>query len=123
MNDQLTNAEADRIVKEARFRMLSTQAPDLIQVASIDPTLQLLRTQQVQLRVEYAGLSAKFGEGYPRVAELQHQMSDIDNSIRQELVNLGQRVQNEYETATKTEQLLRKSMSSRKKMRSSWTQV
>jgi len=106
LNEQLTATEADRIVKEARYRIAGSGNPELIASAIPEPTLQVLRSQQAQLRVEYARLSTKFGEGYPKLAELGNQMAQVDSAIDAELKNLSERYRNEYLAAASAEKML-----------------
>jgi len=46
LNEQLTQAEADRIVKEARYRMAATGNPELIANVVPSTTLQVLRSRK-----------------------------------------------------------------------------
>jgi polysaccharide biosynthesis transport protein len=107
LNSQLADAEGDRIVKEARYRLASTGNPEL--VASVVPstTLQALRTQEADLKSQYAQLDSKFGNGYPRVQELQSQLRKLDQSITEEVSNVGNRLHDEYLAAQDSENLLR----------------
>lgn len=107
LDEQLTAAESDRIVKEARFRISGSGNPELIASAVPEPTLQVLRSQQAQLRVDYARLSTKFGDGYPKLAELANEMEQVDRAISAEQKNLAQRYRNEYLAAADTEKMLR----------------
>ena len=107
LNEQLTSAEADRIVKEARYRIAGSGNPELIASAIPEPTLQVLRSQQAQLRVDYAKLSTKFGEGYPKLAEMGNQMAQVDGAITEELKNLTQRYKNDYTASANAEKMLR----------------
>ena len=66
----------------------------------------MLRTQQAQLRVDYAKLSTKFGEGYPKLAELGNEMAQVDGAISTELKNLTERYRNEYLSAANAEKML-----------------
>jgi capsular exopolysaccharide synthesis family protein len=106
LNQQLTAAESDRIVKEARYRIAGSGNPELIVSTVPEPTLQVLRSQQAQLRVDYARLSTKFGDGYPKLAELGSQMAQVDSAINTELKNLAERYRNEYLAAASTEKAL-----------------
>jgi polysaccharide biosynthesis transport protein len=107
VDEQLTVAESDRIVKEARYRIAASGNPELIASSVPEPTLEVLRSQQAQLRVDYARLSTKFGEGYPKLAELGNEIAQVDNAIQSELDNLSQRYKNEYTAAANTESMLR----------------
>lgn len=107
VDEQLTAAESDRIVKEARYRIAVSGNPELIASTVPEPTLEVLRSQQAQLRVDYARLSTKFGEGYPKLAELGNEIAQVDGAIHSELNNLSQRYKNEYLAAANTESMLR----------------
>jgi capsular exopolysaccharide synthesis family protein len=106
LNQELTAAESDRILKEARYRIAGSGNPELIASTVPEPTLQVLRSQQAQLRVDYARLSTKFGDGYPKLAELGSQMAQVDTAIDAELKNLAERYKNDYLAAANTEKKL-----------------
>jgi len=107
IDEQLTSAESDRIVKEARYRIAASGNPELIASMVPEPTLQVLRSQQAELRVEYARLNTKFGAGYPKLAELANQMTQVEGAIDGELKNLADRYKNEYLAAASAETMLR----------------
>lgn len=107
LNQQVTEAEADRIVKEARHRLAETGNPDLIASSVPTPTLQLLRGQQAELKSQIAQLNSKYGSGYPRLHELQAQLSRLDAEIASEINNVGKRLDEDYLASAKTESLLR----------------
>jgi polysaccharide biosynthesis transport protein len=107
LNSQLADAEGDRIVKEARYRLASSGNPELIAAVVPSTTLQALRTQEADLKAQYAQLDAKFGDGYPRVQELQSQLQRLEQSIADEVTNVGQRLREEFLTAKDSEDSLR----------------
>ena len=74
MNQQLAEAEADRIVKEARYKMAQTRNPDLLISVAPGTVLGGLRGQQADLMVQAAQLKSKFGPDYPKVRELDKQL-------------------------------------------------
>ncbi len=106
LDEQLTTAESDRIVKEARYRIAQSGNPELIATTVPDPTLQVLRSQQAELRVQYAQLNTKFGKGYPKLAELASQSIQLQDAIDAELKNLSSRYHNDYLAAANTESML-----------------
>src|ERR1035437_5165818 len=114
VDEQLTVAESDRIVNEARYRIAASGNPELIASTVPEPTLEVLRSQQARLRVDYARLSTKFGEGYPKLAELGNEIAQVDSAIYSELDNLSQRYKNEYLAAEKTESMLRSNFEQQK---------
>ena len=108
LNQQLSDAEADRIVKEARYRLAATGNPEMLASTMVSTsTLQILRGQQADLKGQLAALSAKYGSGYPKVHEMQQQLRQLDGEISAEVANVGKRLEDEYQSAAKTESLVR----------------
>ena len=107
LNEELTQAEADRIVKEGRYRLARSGNPELIASVVPSTTLQVLRTQEADLKALYAQMSAKFGNGYPKVRELQSQMTHLEAAITTEGGNVETRLANEYDAAAKAEAMIR----------------
>jgi succinoglycan biosynthesis transport protein ExoP len=106
VNEQLIQAEADRIVKEARYRLAQSRNPELLVSVAPTTTLVTLRSQQAQLLVEAAQLKAKYGTDYPRVREVEKQLAAVQVDIDGEITNLLKRFEEEYNAAVKTESLL-----------------
>jgi polysaccharide biosynthesis transport protein len=107
LNEELTQAEADRIVKEGRYRMARAGNPVLVDSAIPNTTLQVLRTQQAELQAQYAQLSSQFGSGYPKLRELQAQLTDVKAAIEREGGNIGTRLANDYNAAATAENMIR----------------
>jgi polysaccharide biosynthesis transport protein len=106
VNEQLSEAEADRIVKEARYRMALTRNPDLLVSVAPGTVLGTLRTQQADLLVQEAQLKAKFGPDFPKIKELNKQLASVQGDIDQEINSLTKRFTEEYDAAVKTQALM-----------------
>lgn len=106
VNEQLLQAEADRIVKEARYRLAQSRNPELLVSVAPTTTLMTLRSQQAQLMVEAAQLKAKYGVDYPRVREVEKQLAAVQVDIDGEITNLLKRFEEEYNAAVNTQKLL-----------------
>jgi len=107
LNDQLTTAQADRITKEARFRVAASGDPQLLATLAPDTTLQSLQSQQADLYAQYAQLSTKFGNGYPPLVDLKEQIAKIKNQIAQEVRTVTDRLAEDYHAASEAESMLR----------------
>jgi succinoglycan biosynthesis transport protein ExoP len=107
LNEELTQAEADRIVKEGRYRLAGSGNPELVGSTVSSTTLQTLHTQQADLDAQYAQLSAKYGSGYPKLGELELQLSGLSSAIDSERTNIKTRLANEYDAAAKAEAMIR----------------
>jgi polysaccharide biosynthesis transport protein len=106
VNQQLAEAQADRIVKEARYKMAQTRNPELLVSVAPGTILGTLLGQQGQLMIEASQLRSKYGPEYPKVRELNKQLVSVQADINTEINNLTKRFAEEYNTAVQTEQLL-----------------
>lgn len=106
VNQQLAEAKADRIVKEARYKMAQTRNPELLVSVAPGTTLTSLRGQQADLMVQEAQLRSKFGPEYPKVVELKKQLASVQSDIDTEINNLTTRFAVEYSAALQTEALM-----------------
>ena len=107
LNEELTQAEGDRILKEGRYRLARSGNPELIASAVPNVTLQALRAQEVELQAQYAQLNAKFGNGYPKLREMQSQLMRLNSAIAAEGANVQTRMANDYVGAAKAESMIR----------------
>ena len=114
VNDQLTTAETDRIVKEARLKVAQSGDPQLIASVAPSTTLQLLLGQQAQLQSDAAMLSAKFGGSYPKLKEVKEQQAKVQASILAEDKNVEKRIENEFLASKRTEEMLRATLEQQK---------
>jgi succinoglycan biosynthesis transport protein ExoP len=114
LNRQLATVEAERIVKEAQYRVAVAGNPELIATVVPQSVIQTLRRQQAELRVQYAELTAKYDDNYPKVIELRSQLKDIQTSIEQEVHNIQQRMQQEYVAARTSQHMLQAALEKQK---------
>ena len=115
VNQQLSEAKADRIVKEARYKMAQTRNPELLVSVAPGTILGSLRQQQADLMVQKAQLQSKFGPQYPKVQELNQQVASIQSDIDTEITGLTKRFAEEYHTALQTEDLMQSRLDELKK--------
>ncbi len=106
-NQQLSEAQADRVVKEARYRMALTRNPELLLSVAPSATLAQLQQQEAALTVQQAQLQSKFGPQWPRLREVQSSLSQVRKDIDAEITNMQRRFEVEYTTALNTEKLMR----------------
>ncbi len=92
LNKQLTDAESDRMDKEAIYRLVQSGDADAIassaggledggngtQTAS--QLLETLRSKEAELKIQIADLSTQFGPSYPKLAQLNNQLKEIDTA-------------------------------------------
>ena len=127
LNQELTAAEADRISKEAIYRLTQTQSPEVVLglgssslASSLGGStaisggqglevLQGLRQQEASLAMQYGDARTKYGAKSPHLAEMEGQIEALNQSIRDELKRINERAKNDYTLALQTEEGIRKS--------------
>lgn len=107
LNQQLTDAQADLILKESLYRVSQTHDPKLLASLAQGATLQILRSQQVDIQSQYNQIESKYGAGYPRLQELSDQLAHINADIRTEGDNIEKRFEEEYLSSKRSEDDLR----------------
>ena len=110
----LAAAEGDRIVKEAKYRIAMSENPELIANIAPESVLGALYKERAEARAQYAQWAAKYGASYPRVVQLQSQLSELDSSINQEVEKVGEAVHAEFQASLKSEQMLQRTFEDEK---------
>jgi polysaccharide biosynthesis transport protein len=114
LNRQLASVEADRIVKEGQYRVAVEGNPELVAAVVPESVIQTLRKQQAELKVQYAELTSKYDDNYPKVVQVRSELKDIQGSIDQEVYNIRQRIQQEFMASKNSEQMLRAELQKQK---------
>jgi exopolysaccharide transport family protein len=114
LNKDLSAAEGDRIVKEAKYRIAMTENPELIANIAPESVLGALYKERAEVKSQYAQWAAKYGSSYPRVVQLQSQLNELDSSIIEEIKKVGDTVRAEYRAAQKSEEMLQASFDKQK---------
>ena len=129
LNEALAAAESNRILKEAISRVANSGDAELISglggnagigaMASTSNSLgliQSLRAQEATTKAELDQDRVRYGSAYPRMAELQAELSGIENSIQDEVRRIGERARTDYEIAARAEVSARDAFEKQKKI-------
>ncbi len=114
INQQLVLSEANRIAREARYRMSLSGDPEALVETQQGSPLLVLHAQKVALDNEYAQAVQKFGDAYPRVLELKAQLDSTNAALVQEIVRSKEKIKKEYEAAVDAESSIRKAFEQQK---------
>ncbi len=127
LNQQLVVAQADRISKEAVYRLTRTQDPEAVasvaasagsggvgnaasETAVSGPALELLRSfrqQQAALRVTYADMLTKYGANNQHLIETKSQLDTVNGQIAEEVARINERARQEFLFAKQKEDGIR----------------
>jgi len=125
LNSELTTAEANRIEKEAIYRLAQAGNEDAVAGLGRDPlavedksqsltqgaetsNLEQLRQQRSLLKVNLAEASATYGANNRHLKEIQIQIGALDQQIHQELQEIAKRAQADFQLAKQTEDEIRR---------------
>ena len=125
LNKELTAAESERIDKESVYRLVQAGDADAIVSAAnaVDAAanggqsaslLESLRAKQADLKIQAAELSTQFGPAYPKVAQLNNQLKEVDVQILSEARKVAAKIRGQYMTALQRENMLRDALEKQK---------
>jgi len=131
LNDEVTQAEALRLSREAIYRLTATQNPDLISTlgSSALPGLSnstlvsqgnglevfnALREQEASARVAYASAETKYGLKNPHLTDIGNQLKSIHDQMHDEILKINQRAKNDLTLAQQNERALRSAYEAQK---------
>jgi succinoglycan biosynthesis transport protein ExoP len=114
LSKELTDAEADRIVKEAKYRIAQSGNPELLGNIVPDSVLPVLRGQQADLKTQLAQADAEYGPRYPKVIQLNDQLAEVEESLKTEIANIQERFHTDYEASAGAERELRSAFDAQK---------
>jgi polysaccharide biosynthesis transport protein len=115
LSKELTDAESDRIVKEAKYRVSQSGNPELIGTIVPDSVLPVLRQQEAGLKDQLAQADAMYGSQYPKVVQLRAQIAQLDKSLQKEIADIQERFREDYQTSANAERQLRTVFADQKK--------
>ncbi|MFZ2087858.1 MAG: polysaccharide biosynthesis tyrosine autokinase [Desulfobaccales bacterium] len=112
LNKELVSAQTKRMEAEARFREVDSGRPiaDLMN----NPLIQTLKAEEAKLITEHSELSKKFGEGHPRMIQINQELVATRGKINAEMGVVRQTIQNEYNMARSQEANLKKALDEHK---------
>ncbi|MGA8493609.1 MAG: polysaccharide biosynthesis tyrosine autokinase [Terriglobales bacterium] len=125
LNRELTSAESVRMEKESIYHLVQTGDSDSIAAAAnvdgvakgssaTSTLLEKLREQQADLKIQVAQLSTQFGPAYPRLAQLNSQLKEVDAEIQTEIRTVAARLRGDYLASVQRESLLRSALDQQK---------
>ncbi len=119
LNKQLTDAETDRIEKEADYKLAMSGDPSSFTREGADGKsagglIDKLREKEADLETEYAMATTQFGTGYPKVTELSNQLKQVRAAIEDEKKKMQDKMRDAYLDAAQRENLLQAALDSQK---------
>jgi exopolysaccharide transport family protein len=126
LNKALTAAESERMEKESVYRLVQQGDADTIASAAtvLDAAgtgaqsqaglLEGLRAKEADVKIQAAELSTQFGPSYPKVAQLNSQLKEIDAQILLETRKVAGKIRGQYMAAVQRESMLHDALEKQK---------
>ena len=114
LNKQLTDAQAERIDKEAVYQLAMAGNYDAIPAVRESAVIQDILKQESELSAQYTDAVNQYGPKYPKVLRLQAQLKDLDQMVAREKANIANQVEAEYHGARQKELLLQQALDTQK---------
>jgi succinoglycan biosynthesis transport protein ExoP len=114
LEKQLTDAQADRINKEAVYQLAQSGNYDAIAAVRESAVIQDILKQQTTLSAAYTDAVNQYGPKFPKVLRIQAQLKDLDQLITREKLNIGNQVEADYRGARQRELLLKEALDEQK---------
>lgn len=105
LNSALTEATADRIAAESRFRQAGRGGAS--SEALSNPAINSLRQRRAELAAQYQQMMVQFEPEFPAAKALQSQIDQLDTSIAREEARVSGGIQLDYRAALQREETLR----------------
>jgi polysaccharide biosynthesis transport protein len=126
LNKGLTAAESDRMEKESLYRL--AEAGDAESAASVagaatgagktsaasSALLDKLEAQKADFKVQAAQLGTQFGPAYPKIAQINNQIAEIDTQVQLEMKKVTARLRGDYMASLQRENMLRAALEEQK---------
>jgi capsular exopolysaccharide synthesis family protein len=126
LNKELTAAESERMQKEAVYRLSEagdTESASAVSVGAAwqgktsehtSPLLDKLQDSKADLKIQIAQLGTQFGPSYPKIAQLNNQLQEVDAQILAEMKKVGGRLRGDYLASLQRENMLRAALEEQK---------
>ncbi len=106
VNKELTEAQSDRMRKEALYQLAKSGSIDAIPEVRENKVLEDILQKRTEAYTQYTAALNQYGPNFPRVQRLQAQLKEFDQLIDTEKKNIANRVENDYRAARQRELLL-----------------
>ncbi len=114
LNKELTDAQTDRMKKEALYDFARSGNMDGVPQMHDDVVLQDLLRKRAEIQTQYTDALNQYGPNFPKVQRLQAQVNEVDKLIDGEKKNVIDQLGNDYKAASQRESLLMRALDEQK---------
>ena len=110
LNTEYTNAQADRVRKEAAYKSVEGGSLEAAQVSTQGEALKRLSERLDEAQQKFAEIKSHYGPNHPEYRKASLQLAELQRQLQNGKENIGQRVEVEYREALNRESMLRKAV-------------
>jgi capsular exopolysaccharide synthesis family protein len=110
LNTEYTNAQADRVKKEAAFASVESGTLEAAEVSSQGEALKKLTERLNEAQEKFADSKTRYGANHPEYRKAETQVSEAEHQLEETKNSIGQRVEIEYKQSLARESMLEKAV-------------
>ncbi|MBL8177157.1 MAG: polysaccharide biosynthesis tyrosine autokinase [Bryobacterales bacterium] len=110
LNTEYTNAQSDRVRKEAAFQSVKNGALEAVQVSGQGEPLRKLTEKVNEAQERFSQIKAQYGTAHPEYRKAAAQFGEIQRQHDRTRQNIVQRVEIEYQESMNREGMLQKAV-------------
>jgi len=114
LNTEYTNAQADRVSKEAAWNAINTGSIEAAQVSSQGQSLARLTDALNDAQQRFARTKATFGTSHPEYRKAASELAEVQKELDDTRRSIGDRIGVEYRESLNREQMLQKALADTK---------
>jgi polysaccharide biosynthesis transport protein len=120
LNTDYTNAQSDRVAKEAAFNAMKSGSLEAAQISTQGESLAKLSDQLNQARQRFALVKATYGSNHPEYKKAASELAEIEKQFADARTNIAERIAAQYHESVNREQILQKAVAETK---SEWDSI
>src|SRR5580698_6842999 len=110
LNTEYTNAQADRVKKEAAYASVKDGTLAAAQVSTQGDALKELTDSLNEAEQKFAEARNKWGVNHPEYKKAQSRVAELDRQVAATRASIGQRIEIEYRESVNREKMLEKAV-------------
>jgi capsular exopolysaccharide synthesis family protein len=114
LSTERTNAQADRVTKEAAYNSMQSGSLEAVQVSAQSQSLALLGQRLNEAQEHFAEVKSTFGSNHPEYRKAASQVVELQKQFDDTRKNIADRIAVEYREALNREQMLQKAVAETK---------
>ncbi len=114
LNTEYTNAQADRVKKEAAYNAMQSGSIAAAQVSTQGQDLSKLYERLNQAKQHFADVSTVYGANHPEYRKASNELTEVQRQFEEMKSDVAQRIDTDYREALTREQMLRRAVADTK---------